>query len=82
MELSIITIAPITTALVEVIKRTKGLSFLDGWYELLSLGIAVSLSIIGGLDILSGLVAGLAGMGLYDSVSKGITVVKGGDTNE
>lgn len=76
MELNIVTIAPITTGLVEVIKRTPISKKLDGWYEVLSLVIAGLLAFLGGLDILSGVVAGLAGMGLYDTVSKSVEKAK------
>jgi hypothetical protein len=71
--LTIFTVSGIVTALVEALKRTKGLEFLEGRYDIVAIVLAMIISLLGGLDVFSGLIAGLSAMGLYDATVQRIT---------
>ena len=68
--LTIIAVSAVTTGLVEVVKRTRGFDFLKDRYEITALVIALGISTLGGLDILSGIIAGLTSQGIYNTVAK------------
>ena len=66
----------LASGITEVLKRTRGLNFLDGRYEITAIVIAVVISVVGGLDILQGVIAGLTALGLYDVTTRGIEGAK------
>lgn len=68
--ITIVSVSMLVTGLIEVLKRTKGLSFLEGRFDLVALILAIVISLAGGLDIVSGLIAGLTAQGFYDTVKK------------
>jgi len=70
------TLAAVTTGLVEVIKRTKFLGFLDGNYPFVALILSVVIGFFTPLGILGGLVAGLMSQGLYSTVTQTGDTVK------
>ncbi len=75
--ISIVTVAAVTVGLVEVLKRTAGVDkVVEGRVEITALLISVVLGYFYGLDILSGILAGLSSMGLYDAGSESIAKVR------
>lgn len=76
MDLTVLGAIPLVTGIVEVLKRTKGLAFLDGRYEITALVIAVVIALVGNLGLVNGILIGLSSMGLYDGVSTGVEKVR------
>lgn len=75
--LSVATLAAITTGLVEVLKRTRGVSrFIEGRYELVAIVVSLIIGLAGGLDWLSSLLAALSSMGLYNIADRGVEELK------
>lgn len=70
--LTIVVLGAIVTGLVQVIKSTRGISgFVEGREQVLVLILSVGIGLAYGLDVLSGIIAGLSSMGLYDTTKAG-----------
>ena len=59
-------VSAITAALVEVVKRSPLSRFTSGWETFIALIVAVLISLSQGIDFISGVLAGLGSMGIYD----------------
>lgn len=77
MQIEFIMIAPLTLGLLEVLKRSKKVNtLLEGYWEIVAIALSVVLALAGGLDVLSGVVAGLTSMGLYDATARGVEMMR------
>ena len=69
-------VAAVTSAIVEIVKRSKLGDILSGWLELLALVIGVVTALIFNLGVVDGIIAALMAMGVYDSIKSGVNKIK------
>lgn len=74
MELTVLLLAPLATALTEVVKRTELVPQPQRFMPVVALGLGVGLALGTGFSWVEGLMVGLSSAGVYDLTKK--TVIK------